>query len=53
MAGIANSRTDNLPEKLDALPTEPGLYLMKYAGGTVLYVVQAVNLRERGSTRLR
>ena len=36
-----------LEEKLDRLPTEPGVYLMKDARGEVIYVGKAVNLRSR------
>jgi excinuclease ABC subunit C len=36
-----------LQEKLDALPTKPGVYLMKDAAGHILYVGKAVNLRAR------
>jgi excinuclease ABC subunit C len=36
-----------LQEKLDALPTEPGVYLMKDRRGQVIYVGKAVNLRSR------
>jgi len=36
-----------LQEQLDALPTKPGVYLMKDAGGRILYVGKAVNLRAR------
>src|ERR1041384_4318731 len=36
-----------LQEKLDALPTEPGVYLMKDKRGTIIYVGKAVNLRSR------
>jgi excinuclease ABC subunit C len=39
--------TDHLQEELDALPTKPGVYLMKGQDGTVLYVGKAVNLRAR------
>ena len=38
---------DHLIEKLDALPNKPGVYLMKDAAGTILYVGKAVNLRAR------
>ena len=38
---------DQLQEKLDALPTKPGVYLMKDASGKVLYVGKAVSLRAR------
>jgi excinuclease ABC subunit C len=34
-------------EKLDAMPTEPGVYLMKDALGGVIYVGKAVNLKNR------
>ncbi|MGI9432366.1 MAG: excinuclease ABC subunit UvrC [Myxococcota bacterium] len=36
-----------LSEKVDALPTEPGVYLFKSARGKVLYVGKAQNLRSR------
>ncbi|XXF75856.1 excinuclease ABC subunit UvrC [Myxococcaceae bacterium GXIMD 01537] len=36
-----------LQEKLDALPTEPGVYLMKDRRGEIIYVGKAVNLRSR------
>jgi excinuclease ABC subunit C len=36
-----------LQEKLDALPTEPGVYLMKDRRGHVVYVGKAINLRNR------
>lgn len=36
-----------LQEKLDALPTEPGVYLMKDRRGQIIYVGKAVNLRNR------
>ncbi len=36
-----------LLEKLDALPTEPGVYLMKDRRGQIIYVGKAVNLRSR------
>jgi excinuclease ABC subunit C len=44
---MASEAMEHLQEKLDALPTKPGCYLMKDAGGTVLYVGKAVNLRSR------
>jgi excinuclease ABC subunit C len=44
---MANHRSEDLQEKLDNLPTKPGVYLMKDAGGTILYVGKAVNLRAR------
>jgi excinuclease ABC subunit C len=36
-----------LQAKLDALPTEPGVYLMKDRQGEIIYVGKAVNLRSR------
>lgn len=36
-----------LGERVEALPTEPGVYLMKSARGRVLYVGKAQNLRQR------
>ncbi|HLL05574.1 MAG TPA: excinuclease ABC subunit UvrC [Myxococcaceae bacterium] len=36
-----------LQEKLEALPTEPGVYLMKDRRGQVIYVGKAVSLRNR------
>jgi excinuclease ABC subunit C len=44
---MANKVVEHLQEQLDALPTKPGVYLMKDAGNTVLYVGKAVNLRAR------
>lgn len=34
-------------KKLDLFPSSPGVYLMKNAQGTVLYVGKAINLRQR------
>jgi excinuclease ABC subunit C len=36
-----------LEAKLDALPTEPGVYLMKDRRGEIIYVGKAINLRNR------
>jgi excinuclease ABC subunit C len=36
-----------LEEKLEALPTGPGVYLMKDSRGEVIYVGKAINLRAR------
>ncbi len=36
-----------LRARIDNLPTEPGVYLMKNAAGEVIYVGKAVNLRAR------
>ena len=47
IAYMVNSVSEQLQEKLDALPTKPGVYLMKDAKGTILYVGKAVNLRAR------
>ena len=44
---MATKAPEHLQEKLDALPTKPGVYLMKDAGGKVLYVGKAVSLRAR------
>ncbi len=44
---MASKATQHLQEKLDSLPTKPGVYLMKDAGGKVLYVGKAVSLRAR------
>jgi excinuclease ABC subunit C len=44
---MASKAPEHLQEKLDALPTKPGVYLMKDAGDKVLYVGKAVNLRAR------
>src|SRR3990172_2934101 len=37
----------NLQERLRALPTRPGVYLMKDARGEVIYVGKAISLRDR------
>jgi len=44
---MASNAFDHLQDKLDTLPTKPGVYLMKDAGGIILYVGKAVNLRSR------
>ncbi|MBE5789827.1 MAG: excinuclease ABC subunit UvrC [Clostridiales bacterium] len=38
---------EKLEEKIAMLPDSPGCYLMKDAGGTVIYVGKAVNLKNR------
>ena len=35
---MKNTRSDDLRLKLDALPTEPGVYLMKRGDGQIIYV---------------
>ncbi len=37
----------NLHEKIDQIPSHPGVYLMKNAEGTILYIGKAKNLRNR------
>jgi len=44
---MAHNSAEHLQERLDALPTKPGVYLMKDQEGHVLYVGKAVNLRAR------
>lgn len=39
--------SDSLNEKLTRVPSEPGVYLMKDAGGKVIYVGKARNLKKR------
>ena len=39
--------SENLLLKLDALPTEPGVYLMKKDSEQIIYVGKAKNLRNR------
>ncbi|MBT5591052.1 MAG: excinuclease ABC subunit C [Gemmatimonadetes bacterium] len=39
--------TDTLRQKLDTLPTSPGVYLMKDDAGKILYVGKAKSLRSR------
>jgi len=36
-----------IPEKLRRLPDKPGIYLMKNAGGEIIYVGKAVSLKNR------
>ena len=45
---IVLSKDDiSLTEKLETLPTQPGVYQFKSADGEVLYVGKAINLRNR------
>jgi excinuclease ABC subunit C len=44
---MASTVADSLLEEVDALPTKPGVYLMKDAEGHILYVGKAINLRSR------
>jgi excinuclease ABC subunit C len=44
---MAHHVAESLQETLDTLPTKPGVYLMKDAKGTVIYVGKAINLRSR------
>ena len=39
--------SQELQNKIDGLPDEPGVYLMKNREGTVIYVGKAVNLKNR------
>jgi excinuclease ABC subunit C len=38
---------EQLQEKLDALPTKPGVYIMKDEAGQIIYVGKAISLRAR------
>lgn len=42
-----SERTSTLESKLRTLPTQPGVYLMKDAEGTIIYVGKAKSLRAR------
>jgi len=42
-----NEKKEKLRSILDALPQTPGVYLMKGAGGDVIYVGKASNIRKR------
>ena len=44
---MARNVSPELQEQLDALPTKPGVYIMKAADGAILYVGKAINLRAR------
>ena len=44
---MADELRDGLKEKLEALPLEPGVYIMKNAAGQVIYVGKARSLRHR------
>ena len=51
MADQQTRRNHHIPEsvqaKLDVLPQQPGVYLMKNAAGDIIYIGKAVNLRSR------
>ena len=40
-------RSDELQFKIDRLPDSPGCYIMKDAGGEIIYVGKAINLKHR------
>lgn len=40
----------NLKEKIKALPSSPGVYLMKDSQGTIIYVGKSINLKNRVSS---
>jgi excinuclease ABC subunit C len=44
---VSRVLSDSLQHRLDTLPTAPGVYLMRDATGTLLYVGKAVVLRNR------
>ncbi|MCY4439103.1 MAG: GIY-YIG nuclease family protein, partial [Deltaproteobacteria bacterium] len=44
---------EELKDKLDTLPTGPGVYLMRDGGGKVVYVGKAKELRARVRSYLR
>jgi len=46
------SHQEALKKKIDALPRKPGVYLFKGAGGEILYIGKAINLRARVQTYL-
>ncbi|MEA3335534.1 MAG: excinuclease ABC subunit UvrC [Chloroflexota bacterium] len=46
-SAMSRQNSDSLQAKLDSLPTETGVYLMKNDRGQVLYVGKAKNLRSR------
>ncbi|HEY56759.1 MAG TPA: hypothetical protein G4N90_04905, partial [Dehalococcoidia bacterium] len=43
----AASINNVLAEQLERLPASPGVYLMKDAGGSILYIGKAANLHSR------
>src|SRR5690242_1918530 len=47
MTSDQQERHDRFKTRLDNLPTTPGVYIMRDAGGTIIYVGKAVNLRNR------
>ncbi|MBO0708629.1 MAG: excinuclease ABC subunit UvrC, partial [Candidatus Dormibacteraeota bacterium] len=44
---VAADRTEEFRERLRAVPDDPGVYLFRNQGGTVIYVGKAVRLRDR------
>ena len=44
---MKESLSENLHIKLDSLPTEPGIYLMKNRDGQIIYIGKAKSLRSR------
>ena len=44
---MANFKSVTLDEKLNEIPRAPGVYLHKDAGGKIIYIGKAKNLRNR------
>ncbi len=47
LANHTTMATSEIRERLNSIPTQPGVYLMKGEAGDVLYIGKAVNLRSR------
>ena len=41
------AETSEIANRIAQFPTKPGVYIMKDAGGHVIYVGKAINLRNR------
>ena len=53
MRGLNNPNLEQLRKRAAALPTEPGVYIMRDSGGKIIYIGKAKSLKNRVSSYFR